>query len=500
MSFPMKLLLFTALGLALLIALIVALYIVSAARLSSGTVNIARNYAAEINEQYTKPDAEDPAWPHYLDAFAYIIDRDSPARLVYELDLTPDQPAAATFREWLAENPGYREALLTGASRPATGFRISDAENPLYAERFGRYVDKEPSENPILINTLLPQLGMMRDFTRTLRAHAALAIADGRPDIFLEDVRAMLAIAEHSAQPPMVISQIVRYAMISHVHDTVCRAIHRSPEHFDDASLNELARLLDRIDLDSLTPSLTVERMSFEDILQRAFTDDGQGDGRITAEGIELISTVMFDMNPGVLEKQMMPLVAGFYPSRAEALARFNMFADAIEKRASQPVHERAHDPTIDDIEVESRLFGMLEIDLAIMFLPSFNRMLVMGEHSKQMVIATRAAVALERFRRDHVHYPATLDELVPDFLDTLPIDRATGGPLVYRLDNNTPILYSVGLNYTDNGGDHNHLSWMRWLPPEELARRLQLDPVPDNLPTGDWVYYPPPPPPSRGN
>ena len=64
-------------------------------------------------------------------------------------------------------------------------------------------------------------------------------------------------------------------------------------------------------------------------------------------------------------------------------------------------------------------------------------------------------ATALERYRGRHGLYPKTLDELVPEFLKTPATDFMDGEPLRYRLtDDGRFVLYSVGLDCVDNGGE----------------------------------------------
>jgi hypothetical protein len=82
-------------------------------------------------------------------------------------------------------------------------------------------------------------------------------------------------------------------------------------------------------------------------------------------------------------------------------------------------------------------------------------------------------ACALERYRLAKGEYPETLDALVPQFIETLPHDIINGEPLKYRrAADGSFLLYSVGWNKTDDGGQ-------AVLHPE-LA---------ENLKQGDWVW-----------
>jgi hypothetical protein len=67
---------------------------------------------------------------------------------------------------------------------------------------------------------------------------------------------------------------------------------------------------------------------------------------------------------------------------------------------------------------------------------------------------ALSTALALERFSREHGHYPEQLEELVPDFLPAVLEDNFASPktPLRYRRDADGALIYSVGDNGTDDG------------------------------------------------
>ncbi len=74
-------------------------------------------------------------------------------------------------------------------------------------------------------------------------------------------------------------------------------------------------------------------------------------------------------------------------------------------------------------------------------------------EAARDTVLLT--VLALELFAREQGHFPEKLDELVPDFLPTVPED--THAPpktaLRYRRDADGALIFSVGENGTDDGG-----------------------------------------------
>lgn len=67
---------------------------------------------------------------------------------------------------------------------------------------------------------------------------------------------------------------------------------------------------------------------------------------------------------------------------------------------------------------------------------------------------ASLAAVAVERYRRDHADaLPPTLAALVPEYLASVPSDPFTGRDLLVRTSALAYTIYSVGVNATDDGG-----------------------------------------------
>jgi hypothetical protein len=67
----------------------------------------------------------------------------------------------------------------------------------------------------------------------------------------------------------------------------------------------------------------------------------------------------------------------------------------------------------------------------------------------------TLAAIALKRFELRYGCFPADLRALIPEFLSDLPRDYMTDQPIRYRASpGETFILYSVGNNGRDDGGD----------------------------------------------
>jgi hypothetical protein len=69
----------------------------------------------------------------------------------------------------------------------------------------------------------------------------------------------------------------------------------------------------------------------------------------------------------------------------------------------------------------------------------------------------SRLALALAAYRNEHGQYPTKLKALTPDWLDQVPQDVFTQKPLHYQRQGPEEVLvYSVGPNLADDGGEHN--------------------------------------------
>jgi hypothetical protein len=68
------------------------------------------------------------------------------------------------------------------------------------------------------------------------------------------------------------------------------------------------------------------------------------------------------------------------------------------------------------------------------------------------------AELALRLYREEHGRYPEKLEELVPAYLDSIPIDPFSDQPLVYRLHDEKYHLSSVWANHIDDQGQDQDL------------------------------------------
>ena len=87
-------------------------------------------------------------------------------------------------------------------------------------------------------------------------------------------------------------------------------------------------------------------------------------------------------------------------------------------------------------------------------FMPNWVKALQRFARNQTSINEVQIVCSLERYHLAHGDYPESLDALMPQFIEKLPHDIIGGQPLQYRrIDAGKFLLYSVGWNETDDGG-----------------------------------------------
>lgn len=73
---------------------------------------------------------------------------------------------------------------------------------------------------------------------------------------------------------------------------------------------------------------------------------------------------------------------------------------------------------------------------------------------SEALTRCASAALSVRKWEKDHGSYPATLEELVPAYLEELPSDPFSEGSLLYKVEEFSFCVYSVGSDKRDDGGN----------------------------------------------
>ncbi len=120
-------------------------------------------------------------------------------------------------------------------------------------------------------------------------------------------------------------------------------------------------------------------------------------------------------------------------------------------REAQLPPHEQA--AAAEAFTAEVRSLPPREALATRTLLPAVGKV---GEVERRRLAHVRcllAAVAAERYRLEHGAWPESLDRLAPELLTEVPADPFDGRPLRYRRFAEGVVIYSVGENGKDDGG-----------------------------------------------
>ena len=141
---------------------------------------------------------------------------------------------------------------------------------------------------------------------------------------------------------------------------------------------------------------------------------------------------------------------------RDATVAKANEIFDLQSRNAGMTPYQRHVSDIITSDEMFYESLPNYRFFLIQIFMPATARVSEIAYRGKMGHEATKTIVAVLRWRLQKNQYPESLSELVAvGFLDELPMDSFSDKPLVYKKTADDFILYSVGPNFIDDGGQY---------------------------------------------
>lgn len=374
------------------------------------------------------------------------------------------EPVVDAFFE---ANEPNRDLLLQAAGRPMLGFEIragvpTDPEDRAFLDLIEPSADgSDPSQaskwlDGSLLFVQLPHLGTIRNGTQLLRADACRAVLAGDGGRAVEDLQAMFGLGALVREPAFLISQLVGIAIDQAAYDTMLDALAARPEAFTDQDLDTLVALLEAQRDQRFVVDLGVERLFFEDMAQRLYTDDGEGGGRLAVAGIGGLPGAGGTMGAmegrgGVLPFLAGPILSRVVLSRGEATRIWNELFDRYERVARTPIWTGQS----SDLSEIRRTLGELSggggssyrnFPLNILT-PAVDQAVLQGHALRLEHDLACAVVQLEIERRRLGGWPNESAAALRS------VDPFSGEPLKYGLVDGRPCFWTVGIDRDDDGG-----------------------------------------------
>ena len=316
----------------------------------------------------------------------------------------PQTPGADVLLALSKFDPGI-EALRQASQRPRA--------------RFADYYWNDTKT----MSQIMMYLSDVKRCYQVLQLRTEAELAEDQNDQALADLELMLRLNDRLRQEPLLITHLVGLATWNMTMQPIFEGLAR--HGWSDAQLAELER-----------------QIAAEDFLA-GYQKAMRGERAFAITAFE-------NMRSGGL--RLMP--SAFLYQNELALAKleeqyFLPLAD-LNRRILSPAALRKVGSLVDSERGHFRPYTMMAWEMT----PSISSAVKKFAQGQSAADLALVACALERYRLAHGEFPENLGGLEPQYIEVLPHDVINGEPLHYRrTEGDNYILYSVGWNEKDDGG-----------------------------------------------
>ncbi|RKY05001.1 MAG: hypothetical protein DRP56_09405 [Planctomycetota bacterium] len=290
-----------------------------------------------------------------------------------------------------------------------------------------------------VMENLMPKLSPIKKIARRIvYFQIPLDIHRGNTKQAVDDSIALYIYGQHLHSQGVLIEQLVGVAIeamaISGITDVLSQV---------DLSASELHRFQKIVEKDydpDIAPmDWSLEKAFWYDAIQRAFTDDGQGNGRPLPRGTLFAVSNRMDYLTG--------LISGF-PDRKEVVDDLDEFFERFN------AYRKFKPKTLHGMEEQ----GLFRVD-KLQFMqqvsdPAMRKTIEISWRMRAGQAGLIGTLAVLRFEKETGRLPDNWGKLLgKGYFKTIPMDPYSDGPLIYKKTDAGFTLYSVGSNFIDDGG-----------------------------------------------
>ena len=451
---------------------IIVLYIlICFGRLGIGTPDISVNYIDWLNELVRADRDETKNARAYYDRAAELY-VECPIEIKKKSGIASSRLAEFNNLEmkhllnWLADNQPAFEMLRQGVGRPYfwptysrdSSELIQDTTLPSALRETAAYMQA------VVMQNVMKKLPDYRKLGHAMTWEIQRDVYNGDTDDALDDCIVLQQFGGHLQGKGLLVEQLVGIAIEALANKKVFMVLKKA-----DVPANALKKLQEELEKvyggQEAVINMEAEKAFWYDLVQRGFTDDGKGSGRVLKWGLPL---VMGDWKDGVWG-----FVTWSYPDRREVTNTIDKYfqrsKELLDKTPWELHKKGLESEGWDEIVKDCFMLKILG--------PALSRVGQIAWRLKTGRAALLTVLAILRYRQDTGDYQENLEELITaGYLKKIPLDLFSDKPLVYKRTDDDFILYSVGYDFEDDGG--------------EVYRddKGRVRPWADE---GDWVFWP---------
>jgi hypothetical protein len=396
----------------------------------------------------------------------------------------------------LAAAEDLLEGLRVGGVRPAFGLPLyadltqyeSVDLQALYPDRNYRELLNENRKDqafweqfPLLhaVPITVESNGRIRWACQLLDVDTRWAMEQGDTERITRNIEAVLGMSKQVTEIPFRSASLSAFFLQAIGFDMIDGAVHSQIE-FSKTQLDRIHASVRR----SAVPNLmdySAEKALFLEMVQGTYTNDGNGNGRLLVNEIEQWNDLYVLLTA---------------PTRRQLTDKANEVFEQIDAATKNLASDQ---PSVTMVEIESIVdqcqgFSMLRDHLVAE--RTIGQAIV---RAKANANGVDVALAVLRSKRKNGRLPNALDELVGEFLTQIPHDPIGGQPLRYVRRDEGFLIYSVGVNGIDDGGQNVLVRLDGSVVTDPTAEvpgeeRFKMHPFGYNMSKqkpGDWVLWP---------
>ncbi len=415
--------------------------------------NPSTDYAKKLQElsAASQPPGEN-AWPMLMEAIRIMQDVET------ELSNPDDEFDSFDFTPIYLDDTSLevlRKLQHTIAELRAAGAfdQIALAAQRPNAVRLYSY----PPDESLIFQTL-PSIGHLRRLARARIASMYQALAQGDANEAVAALDQTLYVAQVNTHQSLIVEQLVGRAIAAEAAGRLRQAL---MQHQLDATTS--ARLLktfqQRLPLGPTEIALQGERLIILDMIQRVYSDDGTGGGRLLLAEIgdmaQMTGAGSSTSRPKAGALAVVNLGGFFYANRTEITETVNDFFDHLIRLSTLSRADRRADPWNENAFIQTMGWRYMPLNI---LMPALGRTIDMRDAIDCEIAGTIIMLALEQYRAETGQYPDSLEPLTQTILEDIPSDPFSIQGFVYRKRSDDPlgkgyVLYSIGADGIDNNG-----------------------------------------------
>jgi hypothetical protein len=300
-----------------------------------------------------------------------------------------------------------------------------------------------------LIAIWLPEISYGRPLGKVGIWRARRSLAQGRNQDAFNACLNILHVGRHWQRQITLIEQLSGVSLCRTAHREFLFCLKQSTLEKQD--LQRLQKEMETVYINGF-PLMGFQafRLTFFDTVQQVFTEGGPGGGHAIPELFELLCS-----NPEDGRLTYSLFASMYHARRNEIVKQGNKLFSLLDQLPSMSPYERHR----NKMSVSNFLETLPRVKYFFLyqFTSGLDRTINIVYKVKALHQAVVTILALKRYKIDQGEYPEKLEELSKGgYLRQLPDDPYSAGILRYERRGEDFVLYSVGADFENNGGNEN--------------------------------------------